>query len=129
LESQLLWIPTLGTQLLLRLVRHIHFRIGSWLRCIYCGNHFGHGCSDQSPSRLAQYNDGNLPLCKILLVADVLIGGDQRFETGTLRRGQQFTVCQPIPTLRFRFSNRVTNKESGDSAWCAVIKQNEHSRA
>jgi len=40
------------------------------------------------PLRGAQHENGNRPTCEILLVADILVGGQQQLEPGLLRCGE-----------------------------------------
>ncbi len=49
------------------------------------------------PSRRAQNDKGNLPAREILLVADILVGGQQHLKPGVFRRSEQLAVTEPVP--------------------------------
>jgi hypothetical protein len=53
--------------------------------------------------RSAQHDDGDLSSRKILLVPDILIGGNKDLELRLLRRRESFTVAQRVPTDRGQF--------------------------
>ena len=47
-----------------------------------------HMQAQDRPLRGAKHEDGNRPACKILLVADILVGGQQQLEPGLFRCGE-----------------------------------------
>ena len=52
---------------------------------------------DQSPIRRKQYNDRDLAARYLLLISQMLIGGDESAEGVFLGNLQQFAVLQPVP--------------------------------
>ena len=56
--------------------------------------------SNSWPTGCAQHNNGNPSLCQILLIAEVLISGDQDIKTMTLYLLQQLSVRQIAPARR-----------------------------
>jgi hypothetical protein len=57
-----------------------------------------------------QDNDGDLSSHQILLVANPLVGGEQKLNRRFLRRPQQRAVIQAVPTSCFGCHDGVTSK-------------------
>ena len=66
-------------------VRNLNFCIGAWFCCIHSFNHAFHILSKDRPTRITENHNRNRALRKILLVADVLVGGQEYFKRGFFR--------------------------------------------
>ncbi|WP_295450725.1 hypothetical protein [uncultured Thiodictyon sp.] len=63
-----------------------------------------------SATGCAQHNNGNPALCQILLIAEVLIGGDQDIKAMMLCLLQQFSVRQVAPAQLVRGGNLMIGR-------------------
>jgi hypothetical protein len=72
--------------------------IAARCRCVYGCDDAVHVPVNGWPLGVAKDHDGNPASFEILLVSDVLIGGEQDLESGFLGRFQQFAVAQICPS-------------------------------
>lgn len=84
--------------------------------------------SHNRPLGSAQHDERYSAACKVLLVAHVLIGGQEYVEPGPIRFGQQIAVGQRISSSLFRFCDRVARKKPGNALGRYVVKENAHRR-
>jgi hypothetical protein len=78
------------------------------------------------PLRGAQHENGNRPACKILLVADILVGGQQQLEPGLFRCGESCAVAEPVPSHILRPGDAVARQRLTEGEGGPVIEQNTH---
>ena len=60
------------------------------------------------PLRISQDADRDGAAGQILLVANVLVGGDQHVEARGFGSGEQVAIPERVPSLRFRIPDGVT---------------------
>jgi len=65
---------------------------------IDCGDNTLHIQPQDPPLGVTDYNDGEFPGRKVLLIPKVLVRGDKHVEARRLRRVEQIAVDQPIPS-------------------------------
>ena len=65
---------------------------------IYGGRDMPHDGPNARPTCCRENNDSNLSSRKVLLIAEIGVGGDKHLESTLLRRAQQFAVLQSSPT-------------------------------
>jgi hypothetical protein len=82
-----------------------------WFCCGNCRNDPIGVQADDRPSRIAEDHDCNGPGREILMVADVLVGGQKDFKGGFFRVCQEFAVVQRIPPKVFRLFDGVVREE------------------
>jgi hypothetical protein len=78
------------------------------------------------PLLLAEYDDCDLPTAEILLVADVLVRGQQDVETGLFRNHQEVAIPESLPALLGGSTNRVTFKIRAYRDRCCLIENDAH---
>jgi hypothetical protein len=76
----------------------------------------------------AEYHDCDFSAGKILLVAQVLVRGQQNLETGLFRGRQQIAIAESIPALLGSRTNRVTYKIRADRQRRCLIENDAHPR-
>src|SRR4029077_21108745 len=89
------------------LVGNFHFGVGARLCGIYGSYDTLYMLAQYEPSRISQNHNGDNALREVLLKADVLVGCKKQVKGGILRRFQQFTIGQSIPTKVLCLPNRV----------------------
>jgi hypothetical protein len=89
------------------IVQDFHFVVGSGFCGFYSGEDLIHISSHHGPSRITQNHNGDNSLREVLLKADVFVGCKKQVKSGFLRRFQQFTIGQSIPTKVLCLPNRV----------------------
>src|SRR5712692_357596 len=75
----------------------------------------------------AQDHKGYAPPFEFLLIANVLVSGNEHIKSSFLSSGQQVTVAERIPAPFFRLNDRVASEKMRDARWSHMIKENEHS--
>ena len=78
------------------------------------------------PLGIPEHKNGDSPASQILLIPDVLVGGDQDLEPGGFGRDEQFAVAERVPSFSLRLTNGVALKKVLEWGWCAVIEENAH---
>jgi hypothetical protein len=82
---------------------------------------------DESPSPLTQDHNRNLAAGKVLLIAEILVGGHMHFEAGGLGFVQQLAVFQFFPSSGAGLGDHVAiNQKAGKRSRCPVVKENQH---
>ena len=76
--------------------------------------------------RAGQNDDSNRPACKVLLVANSPVRGEQEIHRRCLRRIQQGAVAQPVPASCLSGDDGVAGERAGKASWSPVVKENEH---
>src|SRR5580658_7938378 len=79
--------------------------------------------SDRIPMVRHQHDEGQAPACHVLLIANVLVGGDQHVVTSLFRRLDQVTVGQPCPPEFGGGVDRKPNNKASNADRHAFIKQ------
>ena len=87
---------------------NIHFSAGASRRGVHCGHDESHVQLQDWPLRIGKHDDRDRAAGQILLVADVLVRGDQHFKAGAFGSGEQVAIVESVPTLRFRLPDCVT---------------------
>jgi hypothetical protein len=82
---------------------------------------------DSWPTGCKQNNDGNAAASEVLLVLEVLVGGDKNFKARLLCCGDEITVLELRPTLLVRCHYLMVNQRLAQRRWRALIKENLHS--
>jgi hypothetical protein len=80
------------------------------------------------PLGVAEDYESDLPTGQILLIANVLVGGDKYFKTRGLGRVEQRSVRESLLSAFHRFDNNMRVESLPQRCRRAVIKQNEHVR-
>jgi hypothetical protein len=108
-------------------VRYVHLGVAARR----CGIH---RCDDlwqqrpyKSPPSFADDHNGNLAARKVLLIPDILAGGDKQIEPGCLGCVKKPAGAQRVPSLFSRFLDRMTQRLASYSTRCAVVEKNQHS--
>jgi hypothetical protein len=73
-----------------------------------------------------EHNQGNFAAGQVLLVAHVVVRGQQQVVPSFFGFGQQIAVGQPVPAAIFGFRNTVLGQIGGQGCRRTVIKQDEH---
>ena len=82
---------------------------------------------DKSPVGCEEYDNGELTTGEILLIAQVLIGGDDGCKTGGFRRAEQFAILKRAPALLEGRDDLVTVERAPQRDGCALDKEDEPS--
>ena len=93
-----------------------------------------HGCyncgdmrPDQTPPSLTQHYNRNPATGKILLVAEILIGSDQRVKPRSLGCIQQIAILQFMPPAGSSLSHHVVvDQKSSKGSRCTVVEEDQH---
>jgi hypothetical protein len=78
------------------------------------------------PSRSGQHDKSYATAFKVLLITDILVGGDKQIKPSFLSNGQEFAVAEPILSLIPSLGDCVTWEKRNKRCWRAMIKQNAH---
>lgn len=81
---------------------------------------------DLGPARCGQNEDGELPPSQSLLVAQILIRGDQYIKRRSLRGRQELTVVQCRPAAFERGLDLVTDQYAAQWRRRTLIEENLH---
>lgn len=108
------------------LVRDFDFLIAASDRRIHRRHNFVKMEFDVRPLLVAEDDDGNFTLRKILLVAHVLIRGQEQFITGFFSLAEQVAVLEFVPAELPGVSHFVSGKTASNGIWRAVIEENSH---
>jgi hypothetical protein len=66
------------------------------------------------PLLTSENHDGDFPTCEVLLMAHVLVCGQQDIESALFRRRQQIDIAQRIPSLLRSCADNVLIEISAD---------------
>jgi hypothetical protein len=80
------------------------------------------------PSAAAQDDNRDLPLGKILLIPDILVGRHEDFKSRLLQPLRSFAVFWFMATQRSALSDRMTAEGKRDRTPRAGVQQGPHSR-
>ena len=78
--------------------------------------------TDEAPPELAQYNDSDLPPAQVLLIADILVGGQKQFESRLFGGLEEVSVLQGCPPALPGFYHAVANQRTDQAARRIVIQ-------
>lgn len=82
--------------------------------------------ADSRPTGGQQHHDGEAAAGEILLIAKILIGRDDGFETGGLGGAQEVTVLQIAPVSFVGRGDLVSGQETPKRRGCSLIEQDAH---
>ena len=111
---------------MLILKRNIDLKIAAGYGCLDGGNDAGCDQLHHRPLRMLQHYQGQLAAFKILLMADIVVSGHHEVEPGSLGSFDQCAVGEFFPAMRPRFFDTVTDQESRQTPWRAIVKKNAH---
>lgn len=84
--------------------------------------------TDSRPARCAQYDDRDAPRGQILLILQVLVGGDHHFKSGVLSCLQQCSVSQRRPPALVGGLYGMQREPTTERRRSALIEQDTHLR-
>ena len=85
-------------------------------------------CTDTRPARCAQYDDRDAPRGQILLILQVLVGGDHHFESGVIGCLQQCSVSERRPSALVGSLYSMQQQSTAERRRGALIEQDTHLR-
>ena len=74
------------------------------------------------PTGGVQYNDCDTAACKILLVLQILVRGNEHFESSSFSSGDKLAILQAGPSAFVRCFDGVTHKRVSQWGWRTLIK-------
>jgi hypothetical protein len=105
--------------------RHFYEREASWQGGGDLGCYLYFIFANNGPDIRAEHNQREAPAPEVLLMADVLIGGNEHVEEGGFRSLQKFAVLQLWGPVHFDDgANFVVGQEETDADGNVVIKEN-----
>ena len=80
------------------------------------------------PARCHQHNNRQGATRNVLLIAQILIGGDEHLVTGEFDFAQKLTIVQLAPTQFVDGGDLVPSEQGSKWHWRALIEQDPHLR-
>ena len=103
-------------------------QLGVAARCggVYCALSSRNFLLDLWPTCCPEHDDRNATACKVLLIPEILIGGDKNFVPFGFCRGDEFTVHQGRPTTFVRRCDLMACERTPQGGRGSVIKEDPH---
>src|SRR5690348_604605 len=77
---------------------------------------------------MAEHNDRDSTFREILLISNILVGGEQELESGIFGCFQQFTVVQCVPSKIFCILDCMSCEKRGQRRGSTLVEKNQHQR-
>ena len=108
--------------------RHLppNLPIPTWLDDLDGGEDFWRMGTNLRPSCRRQDQDGNSTVFEVLLITQILIGGDQKFEGGIFSGEKQIAIVQGRPSLLKGSLHRMPDEQAPQRQRRSLVKENSH---
>ena len=115
----------------MRLTRRIvsfsaHLDVFAPRRFLHCSNNLGKNIANTWPTGGLKYQNGHAPAGQVLLVLQVLIGGDEDVKLRALGSGNELAILQTRPTAFVCGFNGMAKKRMTKRRRCTLVKQDQH---
>ncbi len=76
--------------------------------------------------RVSESQNSHFPACQILLITDILVGGDEPVKACRLGLVEESSVDKPLPPPLDSLDDQMTGQGVSQRRWCAVVKEYAH---